>query len=125
MFSAFTRLLVAAALAATGSALAAPVASTAGVAAPGDWSAPVTVSPGGGPDVRTAVSPTGEMAAVWTDGQGLRYSLRPTGGDWSAPAALVSNGGGARIAYDGAGRLLVIYAQDLPGSAAADRGPHP
>ena len=117
MFSEPRRLVVLAALACVVPALS-PLGGAAAPPAPGDWGPPVTISAAGGSDIRAAVAPSGEMAAVWGESGDVEWSIRPAGGEWSAAAPLAHHAGGAQMGYDGEGRLLVVYGQGVAGGPA-------
>lgn len=123
MFSAVSRFLVpATVLCITGAALvgagAAAVSDSRGgveqVRAEGGWAAPITVgiSPQTYPTFDVAVAGDGQMTVAYVEDGDVILLQRPAGGDWGPPTTLVGNGTVNEVvtAYDGAGRLVVAWA---------------
>ena len=81
--------------------------------APVDWSAPVTLGPGQWP-LSAAVSPRGDLAAVWQTEDGPQLAIRPQSGVWSAPERVAPYAGLAFVAYDGAGDMVLAWGDHRP-----------
>lgn len=115
MFSNLSRCVAILALVGSASALGSPAG--AATAVPSDWMDPVTLAPVGAEDLRAVVSDTGDMAVVWERSGAIEAAVRPAGGDWVLPATVVASAHSdvPLAAYDGAGRLLVVWAWSRAG----------
>jgi hypothetical protein len=123
MFSAVSRFLVtttvictggAGLLGAGGAAVGDPRGGVEQARAGGGWGAPITVgiSPQTPPTFDVAVARAGEMTVAYVEDGDVLLVHRPAGGDWGPPTTLVGNGTANEVqaAYDGAGRLMVAWA---------------
>ncbi|MDQ2623270.1 MAG: PKD domain-containing protein [Actinomycetota bacterium] len=91
-----------------------------------DWSAPVDV-PGAGVtagSIVTAAGADGTAAMVWTDGENVMASVKPSGAGFGEPKQL-GEGSTPRVEVDDAGRILVawISGNDVALAERAPNGP--
>lgn len=123
MFSAVSRVLVpatvvclaGAALVSTGGdAVGDPGSRVRWARADQGWDPPFTVgiSPQTPPTFDVAVAGSGEMTVAYVEAGDALLRQRPAGGAWGEPTTLVGNGAVSEVqaAYDGAGRLVVAWA---------------
>ncbi|HQR27292.1 MAG TPA: hypothetical protein PLP61_09660 [Nocardioides sp.] len=119
MFSEVGRLLVTTALVCTGGAAAGGVSGVAVRAARADvWDPAVTLSEPNWYQYASdsAVSANGDMAVVWDLDGDIQLARRPAGGDWDPTETVASDAGSPQLDYDGAGRLLLVWATNQAGS---------
>jgi hypothetical protein len=95
----------------------------------GEWAAPQDLSAAGESvfvEPAVAVGPRGEAVAVWTLGRGgnavAQGAVRPPSGPWGSPEDLSRPGRdvrGARVALDGSGAAVAVWAREGVVQAAA------